>query len=151
MPDDITLNVGTGKSMDYLNRFALKPGVTVFATSRANGGYGSVSAFLGQAAADNKESYLLIDESDFIKDINALCVSEIKKNVHIMLLNDGGALAAKKFGEYNIIPHKMNVVEALTKALGFKYISSHNKEEFDGSITEFFAETDRPVIFEIFV
>ena len=45
----------------------------------------------------------------------------------------------------------MNVVEAMTKALGFKYISSHNKEEFDGGISEFFAETDKPVIFEIFI
>ena len=151
MPDDIVLNVGTGKTMDYLNRFAIKPDAAVFATTRANGGSGEISAFLGQAAAENKESYLIIDENEFIKDINSLCVSEIKKNVHIMLLNDGGAVAAKKFGEQNIIPHKMNIVEALTKAVGFKYISSHNKEEFDNNISEFFAETDKPVIFEIFV
>ena len=151
IPENAVLNIGTGRAMDHINRFAIKPSVKVFAVTRANGGYGAVSAFLGQAAVDNNESYLLIDESDFIKDINAFCVSEIKKNVHIMLLNDGGALAAKKFGEHNIISHKMNVVEAMTKALGFKYISSHNKEEFDGGISEFFAETDKPVIFEIFI
>ncbi len=151
MPDGAVVNVGTGKAMDYLNRFALKPSISVFAVTKANGGFGAISAFLGQAAADGRESYLIIDENDFIKDINALCVSEIRKNVHIMLLNDGGASAVKKFGENNIIPHKMNVVEAFTKAIGFKYISSHNKEEFDGNIAEFFGDTEQPVIFEIFV
>ncbi len=151
MPDDIVLNLGTGKAMDYVNRFALKPSAAVFATTKTNGGSGAVSAFLGQAAADSRESYLIIDENEFIKDMNAICVSEIKSNVHIMLLNDGGAGAAKKFGENNIIPHKMNAVEALTRAVGFKYISSHDKEGFDGNISEFFAETDKPVIFEVFV
>ena len=151
MPENSVLNVGTGKAMDYINRFALKPSITVFATAKANGGFGAVSTFLGQAAADNQESYLIIDENELIKDINALCVSEIKKNVHIMLLNDSGAAAVKKFGENNIVPHNLTVVEALTKALGFEYISSHNKEEFDDNITQFFNDHDKPVIFEIFV
>ena len=132
IPDNVNLNIGTGKVMECINRFALKPDISVFAL---NGEQGCISAFLGRSAVDGRESYLLTDETEFAKDINALYVSDIEKNVHIMLINDSG----KSIAEHTSI------------SLGFKYMSSHDRDGFDNVIFEFFEEKERPVIFEIFV
>ena len=132
IPDHVNLHIGTGDVTECIGRFALKPDISV---SALNGGQGCVSAFLGQSAADERESYCLADEDEFVKDINSLYVCDTEKNMHIMLIDQSGR----------------NIVEHTAEVLGFRYICSHDRDEFDNGIFEFFEEKERSVIFEIFI
>ena len=136
MPSDTLLGIGSGRVMEHINRFAINPTITVTAPTKANGGAGSIASFLGQAEDNDKECFLLIDEEDFMKDMNSLCTYRAGKNVHIMLLGDSG---------------RTGVIEALSKALGFRYMVSRSQEEFDAHIADFFDSGEQPVIFEVAV
>jgi len=55
--------------------------------------------------------------------------------MHIMFINQSGR----------------NIVEHTAEILGFRYMCSHDRDEFDGHIFDFFEEKDKTVIFEIFI
>ena len=132
IPDHVNLHIGAGDVMECVNRFAIKPDIPVLAL---NGGQGCIAAFLGQSAANERESYLLADEEEFVKDIHSLYVCDTEKNMHIMFINQSGR----------------NIVEHTAEILGFRYMCSHDRDEFDGHIFDFFEEKDKTVIFEIFI
>ena len=132
IPNHVNLHIGKGDVIECINRFALKPDISVFAL---NGGQGCIAAFLGQAEADERDSYLLAEEDGFISDIHSLYISDIETKLHIMMINTSGK----------------NIAKNIAETLGFRYMCSHDRDEFDSGIFDFFEEREKSVIFEIFI
>ena len=67
-----------------------------------------------------------------------------------MLFNNWGAGLLRHHKSASIT-HKHNATaEGWVKSLGFTYISSHNKEEYDANIKRFTSDEDTPMFFEVF-
>ena len=129
-----------------------------------------MSSAIGSSLATDKNVYCFIGDLAFFYDMNSIGNCEIKSNLRILVVNNG---CGTEFHNYNhraaIISdenkldprffaadgHFGNKSEELvknyTKALGFKYLSAKNKDEFLLQIDSFINDkSNAPIIFEIF-
>lgn len=157
--EESIIHTGILNSTRVLNLYNLNNNITVYSNIGALGIDGSLSTFLGQAVATNKDCFLLIGDLSFFYDIGAINIRYLKGNMHIILVNNGGG------GEfyYNIgkdaIPELDDYIAAAhtTKAQmwviarGFKYYSAVNEEEFDDAFDDMLnSDYNVPQIIEVF-
>ena len=90
IPADSVLHLSINDSIRITNFFKLNPKIKTYANIGTHGIDGCLSSFLGQAAAGNKQSYLVIGDLAFFYDMNAMRLRHIKNNVHILLINNEG-------------------------------------------------------------
>lgn len=90
IPSDSILHLSINDSIRITNFFKLNPRIKTYANIGTHGIDGCLSSFLGQAAAGDKQSYLVIGDLAFFYDMNAMRLRHIKNNVHILLINNEG-------------------------------------------------------------
>ena len=110
---------------------------------------GIMSTAIGTSLCTEKLVYCFIGDLAFFYDLNSIGNKNVKKNLRIMLINNG---CGTEFHNYN---HRAvsvsNSNELSAEDLGFEYLSASNKEEFMQNIEMFTKEeVDRPIIFEVF-
>ena len=159
MPENSILNLANSMTPRNASLFDLNKNIPVYCNRGINGIDGSMSTFIGQSAVTKKLSFLVIGDLSFFYDMNALWNRYLGKNIRIMLNNnEGGCLFHFNQG-LGQIPTLNNVIAAehfatakgWAESQGFKYISSHNKKEFDKNLNDFIDEnSDKPIIFEVF-
>ena len=130
---------------------------------------GLISTIVGASYSNpNKIIYGFIGDLATFYDLNSLAIRDIKNNVRIMVINNGGGV---EFHNYNhrgsatgvdvgkfiaADGHNGNKSKSLLKdfatTLGYDYIAANNKEEFLSNIDKFTTTEiqSKPIIFEIF-
>ena len=156
LPEEGLLHMSIQNSVRLMQYFNVSEKMKCYCNLGALGIDGSMSTFLGQATASDKPAYLLIGDLSFFYDMNSLRIRHVKKNVHIMLQNNGGGV---EFYQNNgnmpwLDAHtsaKHNAVaKAWAESCGFKYYEAHTKEELMNVIDDFMGEHEQPVLLEVF-
>lgn len=150
IPSGAMLHLANSNTIRMANSYSLNEGIEVYCNRGTNGIDGSASSFMGQAAVSTEPCYLLIGDLSFFYDMNSLWNKKLGGNIRIMLFNNSGA-GLLRFHKSAAITHKHDAVaEGWAKSLGFTYLSSRNKEEFDANIDRFTSDEDAPMFFEVF-
>ena len=120
---------------------------------------GTMSTFLGQAYASDRPCYLIIGDLSFFYDMNSIAMRNIRGNVRILLVNNGGGAEFYFSMGPRLLPnidlhisaaHKKRAKEWV-EANGFRYYTARDQKEYLAVIDEFVdPKTDSPAILELF-
>lgn len=151
IPEGSDLHLANSNTVRLANEYELNKHVTVYCNRGTNGIDGSASSFMGMCAVSDRLCFLLTGDLSFFYDINSLWNKDLKGNIRIMLFNNNGSSLLKHHNSPAITYNHNAVAEGWVRSLGFKYLSSKNKEEFDDALPEFLAESaEQAVFFEVF-
>ncbi|GFH39803.1 2-succinyl-5-enolpyruvyl-6-hydroxy-3-cyclohexene-1-carboxylic-acid synthase [Lactococcus insecticola] len=156
MPEESLFHIGVGNTFMMTHTENLDPNkkLEIFLNMGTNGIDGSASAFMGQVATDDIDrlKFLMLGDMSFFYDMNSLWNKNLDGNVRIIMVNNSGSGLLKHYGSPGVTQAHSTVAEGWVKSLGFDYLSSKNKEDFDTSIKEFTGkDTGRPIFFEVFI
>ena len=160
IPSDSLFHVSNSNSIRLATYFEMPSDIDVYCNRGTCGIDGSMSTYVAQSYIAHKPSFLVIGDLSFFYDMNALWNHYINGNTRIMLINNSGG-AILNFGPYKTVNKPGNIVNTAAshnasakgwvESLGFKYLCSHNKEEFGSAIDEFVVgQSDSPILFEVF-
>lgn len=165
------IHLGILNTLRAWNFFDINKRIPIYCNTGGFGIDGIISAAIGSSLATDKNVYCFIGDLAFFYDLNSIGNREIKGNLRILLVNNGGGT---EFHNYN---HRAKIVSKLydmdssyfaadghfgnkskdlvrhyAQDLGFEYISASTKEEFEKNVNRFIATegNKKPIIFEIF-
>ena len=150
LPSHSLLHIGIGNTIKMSNRSMLDPTVQVYCNMGTNGIDGSASTFMGHVVVSDELCFLLIGDLSFFYDMNSVWNNNLKGNIRIMMFNNSGAGLLKHFRSPAITHKHVTPAEAWVKSVGFKYLSSNSKEEFNENLKIFLSDEDAPMFFEVF-
>lgn len=160
IPEGSLLHLSILNSTRIMQLFKLQKNVQVYSNLGTDGIDGSMSTFLGQSKAmEPTPCYLVIGDLSFFYDMNSVGIRNIGKNVHILLVNNGGGAEFYFSMGPKLLPNiDMHISAAhhhkakeWVEANNFKYYSARNAEELNKVIDEFAANNhDGPVFLEVF-
>ncbi|MCI6643725.1 MAG: 2-succinyl-5-enolpyruvyl-6-hydroxy-3-cyclohexene-1-carboxylic-acid synthase [Bacteroidales bacterium] len=130
----------------------------VYCNRGVNGIEGSLSAAVGYALASQMVNYCIIGDLSFFYDGNALWNQQLKGNLRVLLLNNGGGRifdhlpglsASMAQGPYVSANHHTSA-EGLCQSHGAHYLVAHSEEEYIRLLPQFTTEeSDRPMVLEV--
>ncbi len=150
LPAGALLHISNSLTVRLFSDYEVNSGTTVFCNRGVNGIDGSASSFMGQAEISDELCLLMIGDLSFFYDMNSLWEKNIKGNVRIMLLNNGKAGMLAKHHLSAITARHSATAESWVRSVGFRYLCSHSKEEFDQALVQFLSESDTGMFFEVF-
>ena len=158
IPSDSILHLSINDSIRITNFFKLNPRIKTYANIGTHGIDGCLSSFLGQAAASDKQSYLVIGDLSFFYDMNAIRLRDIGKNVHILLINNEGGsefyfnrMWKNEASDLHTTARHNTIAEGWVKSNDFIYLSAHDKESVQEALQEFMrTDLEKPVFLEVF-
>jgi 2-succinyl-5-enolpyruvyl-6-hydroxy-3-cyclohexene-1-carboxylate synthase len=158
IPEKSSINFAILNSLRVWSLFDLNPTITCYSNVGAFGIDGGMSTMLGQSVATNQRCFMIIGDLAFYYDMNSLAIRHIKNNVRILLVNNNGGVEFKLDGQdshnsnrYIAAGDHFNNAEGWARTCGFTYISARNKMEFLQKMNDFLDESDKPILFEVFV
>ena len=158
IPKESILQFSILNSLRIWNMFRIDPSIECYANVGAFGIDGGMSTLIGQSVCSNKKSFLVIGDLAFLYDMNSISIRHIRNNLRILLVNNSGGIEFKLWGgnnesidRYIAASGHFKNAEGWAKTCGFKYFSATSQSEFDELINDFIGESDKPVIFELFV
>ncbi|MDR0606076.1 MAG: 2-succinyl-5-enolpyruvyl-6-hydroxy-3-cyclohexene-1-carboxylate synthase [Bacteroidales bacterium] len=169
IPKNSVIHFGILNSLRSWNFFELPQ--TVFSASNV-GGFGidgCVSSLIGASLNNKNKLYFgVVGDLAFFYDMNSIGNRHISNNIRIMVVNNGkgaefkiGNHVAMQFDDETdeyiaAARHYGNQSPTLVKHyaqdLGFEYLSSYNKHEFELVYEQFLAPKikEKPILFEVF-
>ena len=159
MPKNSIFNIANSTTIRLAQYFDLDPSIKVYCNRGVNGIDGCVSTFMGTSIATDKLSFIVVGDLTFFYDMNALWNRYRNKNIRIMLINNEGA-SLFHFGQglnnyprlnENVASEHFTTAKGWVEDQGLKYLTAHNKEEFDNCMQEFISDSsDKGIVFEVF-
>ena len=158
IPSHSILHLSINDSIRITNFFKLRSEIKTYANIGTHGIDGCLSSFLGQAAASDKPSYLIIGDLAFFYDMNAIRLRHIGKNVHILLVNNQGGsefyfnhMWKNQASDLHTTARHHTQAEGWVKSNNFIYLSAYDKASMQESLSEFMRnDLDAPVFLEVF-
>lgn len=142
-----------------LNAFSKYSGkrVKTYCNFGCDGIDGCMSSFLGQTCDNTGLSILIIGDLSFIYDLN-VTFENFTSDKRILLINNHAgsefhtAFGLKKFPmlDTHISAGHQNNISEVIDYTRFKYISARNREELDSAFHQFYADSDKPILLEVF-
>ena len=156
IPEKSILHLSINDSIRLTNFFKLNKNIRVYANIGTYGIDGCMSTFLGQAAANPNDSYLIIGDLAFFYDMNSLRLNSLGKNVHILLINNHGGSEfyynktwVNELGDLHTTARHNTRAKGWVKENNIKYLSAENMDEFNKNVDKFI-NSDEAVLFEVF-
>ena len=159
IPKHALLHVSILNATRLVQFFDLPQGVKVFGNVSTFGIDGCLPTFMGQAFATDLPAFIVIGDISFFYAMNAISIKHRKPNVHIMLINNGGAAEFHIPPTSNAIPtidrhigvaHD-RTAQAWAMAQGYEYIAVHDESELHDAMPTFVRDgNERPILFEVF-
>ena len=158
IPANSVIHFGILNSLRSWNFFETPEDVLCYANTGGFGIDGCLSSFLGQAAATEKPSYLVIGDLAFFYDMNALRLRHIKSNVHILLINNEGGsefyfnkIWRNDASDLHTTARHKTKAEQWVKENDFIYLKAVDKESLDKALNIFMNDNnEKPVFLEVF-
>lgn len=159
IPKDSILHLAILNSTRVHQFFKLDESINVYSNVNTFGIDGCLPTFMGQAAATDKLSFIVIGDLSFFYGMNALAIKHTGKNIRIMVINNGGA------AEFHIPPDSHNrptvdlhigcahhiSAKGWAESVGYKYIFANSAESLKESLNLFVSrEHEKPVLMEVF-
>lgn len=160
IPENSIMNFAILNSLRSWNYFTLHRSIQGYANVAAFGIDGCNSMLFGESMNTDNLCFIVTGDLAFFYDMNALGIRHIKKNVRVLLINNGGG------AEFKIMtaPWKEKIdvdkfisanghngsAKGWAENCGFTYLCASNKEEFHSTSNEFLSNSDNPILYEIF-
>ena len=158
LPINSQLQISNSSAIRYAQLIDVNPSIEVFCNRGTSGIDGSTSTAIGAAVSNSKPTVFITGDIGFLYDSNALWNNYIPKNFKIILINNGGG------GIFRILPgHEENPVfntffetshcftaEHLATMYGFEYSIASDEASLSKSLTDLYAQNQKPSILEIF-
>jgi 2-succinyl-5-enolpyruvyl-6-hydroxy-3-cyclohexene-1-carboxylate synthase len=158
VPKKAQLQISNSSAIRYAQLIDIDPSIEVYCNRGTSGIDGSTSTAIGAAVANAKQTVLITGDISFLYDSNALWNNYIPKNFKIIVINNGGG------GIFRILPgHEETPVfntffetshcltaEHLAKMYGFEYTIASDESSLLNSLTDLYAQNEKPSILEIF-
>lgn len=158
MPKNSVMQFSILNCLRIWNLFELNDSIECYSNVGAFGIDGGMSTLIGQSIATNKLCFMIIGDLAFFYDMNILGNRHIKNNLRILLINNDGGIEFKLHGEDKRIVDKFIAAEGHYKSAkgwanscGFDYLEANTMEEFKKNASKFISESDKPIVFEVFV
>lgn len=157
IPTETVLHLGNSTPVRYSQLFGVKEWFTYRSNRGVSGIDGQISTAAGTALADkSKLNVLITGDLGFFYDLNGLTYAP--SNLKIILINNGGGGIFRFIPGPDSSPFLEKFFEAkhnrkaedFVKAFGIKYFTASNITDIVYSLPEFFNETEKPAILEIF-
>lgn len=158
LPDNSILHLSNSATIRYAQLFALNPTVAVFCNRGTSGIDGSTSTAIGGAVASDRQTILVTGDLSFFYDSNALWNEHTPSNFRIIIINNkGGGIfriipgpkKAEKFSTYFETQHTLTA-KHLARMYDYDYLPVTDYTTLEVALFNFFDETDRPKIMEVF-
>lgn len=169
IPVGSTIHFGILNSLRSWDFFNLPNNVNSNSNVGGFGIDGCMSSLVGASLANKNKLYFgVIGDLSFFYDLNSLGNRHVYSNLRILMINNGVGVEFKNynnpasaFGDsaneyiaaYGHFGNRSRIlVKNFAEALGFKYITASNKEEFENVYKYFVTEEkfDKPIVFEVF-
>ena len=157
LPNNSVLQSGNSSVIRYLQLFHVKKEIQTFCNRGTSGIDGSTSTAIGASLATSRRTTFITGDISFFYDSNALWNNYIKSDFRIVLINNSGG------GIFRIIPGPKNsnsveyfetthdlTAKNLCEMFGFEYASAESEIELKQSLKEFYNESKKPRLLEIF-
>lgn len=159
IPENAYVHMANSSVVRYCQLYDPIPSIKYFANRGTSGIDGSSSTACGVALASPQICNVLITgDVSFFYDSNALWNNQLPSNLRIFMINNGGG------GIFRIIPgpreseqlekyfeaHHTRKAEFICKAHDVNYFSASSIGEIELQMADFFLESDRPKLMEIF-
>ena len=158
MPSNSIIQFAILNSLRIWNLFALDASIECYSNVGAFGIDGGMSTLIGQSVATDKLCFMVTGDLAFFYDMNSLGIRHIKNNLRILLVNNDGGIEFKlhggdshSIGRYIAAEGHYKNAEGWARTCGFEYLSANNMEDFTKQADYFCGETEKPVLFEVFV
>ncbi|MFC0519669.1 2-succinyl-5-enolpyruvyl-6-hydroxy-3-cyclohexene-1-carboxylic-acid synthase [Mesonia maritima] len=158
MPEKQVLHLSNSSIVRYAQLFRLHPSLEVYCNRGTSGIDGSSSTAVGASVKANLPTTLITGDLSFFYDSNALWNNYIPKSFRIIIINNQGggifrilpgAKDAQYFSQYFETVHKLNA-KHLAAMYNFEYQTAEDEESLKTNLEEFYTESERPKILEIF-
>ena len=158
IPDDYMLQSSNSSTIRYLQLFELNKTLTVFCNRGTSGIDGSTSTAIGAATISKKPTVFITGDLSFFYDSNALWNNYIPIDFRVIIINNrGGGIFrilpgnknSKNFSTFFETNHSLTA-EPISKLFNFEYTSANSNEQLDAALKNFYAQSTRPKILEVF-
>lgn len=160
LPADAVLHLGNSSTVRYAQLFPIPSTVEVCCNRGTSGIEGSLSTALGYAWASDKLNFVLIGDLSFFYDMNALWCNQLRGNLRIMLLNNGGGeifqslpgLKMEARTHRFVTATHQTKAEGWAKERGFDYTAIRTIEELEAALPVFMQadQQGNPQFLEVF-
>ncbi len=158
IPENYIVHLGNSSTIRYAQLFKWKESLRIFCNRGTSGIDGSISTSVGAACVNGEPTLMISGDLSFFYDSNALWNNYIPKNFRIIILNNNGG------GIFRILPGNKNTenfetyfetthqlqAKSLSEMYGFQYYSAKTSEEIETHLEEFFSNSEKPKLLEIF-
>ena len=154
--DDFVTHYANSMSVRLANIYACH---YVFCNRGVNGIEGSLSTAAGFSLVTDQTVYCVLGDLSFFYDSNALWNEELRGNLRILLLNNGGGGIFEKFEGLQGSPARERFVmakhhasaEGICQSYQVAYRAAHNMDELEEGINWLQQDQDeRPMLLEVF-
>jgi 2-succinyl-5-enolpyruvyl-6-hydroxy-3-cyclohexene-1-carboxylate synthase len=137
LPSTCALHLANSSAVRYAQLYAIPTTVEVCCNRGTSGTEGSLSTAVGYAAASEKLNFVAIGDLSFFYDMNALWMANIKSNLRILLLNNGGGEIFHTLPDLDMSGTSHKFITAVHKTSargwaeerGFQYLRAENDEQ----------------------
>lgn len=139
--------------------FELDQTVRCYSNVNSFGIDGCLPTFMGQAYATDQLAFLIIGDLSFFYGMNAASIKHRKKNIRIMIVNNGGGAEFHIQPDSNAIPtidlhigaaHDRSA-KGWVESMGYEYLTANSKETLALALEKFVsADNDNAVVLEVF-
>jgi 2-succinyl-5-enolpyruvyl-6-hydroxy-3-cyclohexene-1-carboxylate synthase len=157
-PENAVLHLGNSLPVRFASVFPfIKQGTEIYANRGTSGIDGTVSSTAGQSMVDSRKHVLICGDLSFMYDSNGLWNNYLKDNFNIIVFNNHGggifrtlpgAKAQKELEEYFVVKQPLNF-EHVALQHNCHYFYANNLGSFKTKLTEFYAVTGKPAVFEV--
>jgi 2-succinyl-5-enolpyruvyl-6-hydroxy-3-cyclohexene-1-carboxylate synthase len=158
IPAHTMLHYGNGVAVHIAQYFPHDPTIRTYCHSGTTTIDGSLSTFIGQAAASSKLCFAFIGDLSFFYDMNAIWNRHIGPNVRILLYNNEGgqtfhwnaARGIDTLAKHTSAEHFVSA-KGWVESNGFAYLSAHSPDELCELLPQFVSdEASKPICLEVF-
>lgn len=156
IPDYSILHTAILNSTRITQFFDFKKNVKYYSNLGALGIDGCIATFIGHSLVTENLSFLLTGDLSFFYGMNGVGIRDIKNNVRIILLNNGGGEEFKIKLPYTdmdkfVCAQYKRSAKGWVESLGFKYFSAASNEEVRDVLSIFAQVSDEPLFLEVFL
>ncbi len=160
IPKNSIMNFAILNSLRCWSYFPLDKSVQGYANVAAFGIDGCNSMLIGESMNTDELCFIVTGDLAFFYDMNALGIRHIKKNLRVLLLNNGGGAEFKIMTRtWKDDVHVEDFISAnghygsakgWAENCGFCYLTASDKKELDAVKNLFVSDNESPILLEVF-
>lgn len=160
IPQNSIMNYAILNSLRCWSYFPLNPSIQGYGNVAAFGIDGCNSMLIGESMNTDELCFIVTGDLAFFYDMNSLGIRNIKNNVRILLINNGGGAEFKimtrnwkkdvHVDSYISANGHNGSAKGWAENCGFKYLKANNKDELDKVKDIFLMQNEKSIILEVF-